>query len=214
MNIFDMNIKEVLEIIENSKYKPIISDMSLLYHTPSGKKFFITIYDHGDKFIFKSPNHTDIKRIEVAIKRRTISKKNILLAFNKTIKWFEKNEEFFEKKQKHEIKLNKIINNYIKREYPDSNEIYISISIEKKYNFYSTKKTPTEIPIDIRNFDFSNIKYNIISTFNIENAKIRLEFSYENKELKLDRKFKYYNNHIDISNIIRAERLKKLLNLK
>lgn len=207
---------EVINSIKKSKnylkYKLNFDEQNQkIIYTLNNKNYTFFITSDWKQYSLTCSHYSDIKHMVVSIKKDTISDEKINQALSKLIKWINSTENFFIRTESHIKKLNKIISTYIKRNYKtDLTEFKINISVKKDVK-YRGKKTETISPFDTRK-NIAEIKYDISTNFlTKEETIVFLNFLYEKGVLTLIKEDERFNRK-DISKIIRAEKLKNLLN--
>lgn len=209
-----MNRGEVIESIKKSKnylkYKITFDEKNdkFIYNLNDNKyEFFIQTDTY--KYSLTCSYYTDIKNMIVSINKKSISDEKINLSLLKLINWINSTNKFLKRKEIHIKKLNKIITSYVKRNYKTESTINLIVDIKKDVKH--SRRKPKYIPFDTRK-NITEINYEISTSFiDIDDTTIYLTFLYEKGVLTLTRIEERFSQK-DISKIIRAEKLKNLLN--
>lgn len=200
-----------------SKYDLEIKYDTIIYKT---KNHSFTIYVEIDSYKIKFTSEFyriyDIEPIKVTMENCRICENKVLLKFGEIIRNLNKVIFFLDKKEEHKKKIEPILVKYIKDKFDidfyDNDKNHINLTFCRK-SYYTKAGRYFSSNVDTRyekknKFDYH---YDIYVNCVNEDFKISVKFRYTNKLIYVGFD-KHYDNKKNITNIIRSERLKNLIN--
>jgi len=204
-------ISDIINIIKKSKkysnecftFTPYV-----IIYSIDDRKYKIEIDIFSNKFFFRYISYYhDISRIEVSLPKKGITERKVINAFGKIIKYLDKLNYILNKQIEISKKIENLIALYFKKEYNtdiNSGNVF-NFKFPSSYKKGKTKSTR----FDVITEDPNNINYLIFAVIGCNDTSFEFSFTYYNNQLKLERKVERYKL-LDISRIIRGEKLRKL----